>query len=162
MAGESALTIAEAFAEGIRRFNAGEYFEAHEAWESAWLRSEGRERLFYHGLIQAAAACVHLQHSRRKGAQLLYAKSHDKLQHFQETFLGLEIGTLNAALAALFGPVCAEPPETPLDGPALVAQIPQIQWTPASLSEPVAPGSAGTQSAYVKDESHGRPAGSNG
>ncbi|HYE77871.1 MAG TPA: DUF309 domain-containing protein, partial [bacterium] len=57
--------IEPAYLEGIRLFNGGCFFEAHEAWESAWLRAEGRERMFYQGLIQAAAAFVKLQHNRR-------------------------------------------------------------------------------------------------
>lgn len=51
-------------AEGIRLFDAAEYWHAHEAWEDAWKRDASPERDFYKGLIQIAAANLHW----RKGA----------------------------------------------------------------------------------------------
>ena len=121
--------VATAFAEGIRLFNDHRFFEAHEAWETAWMKSEGRERMFYHGLIQAAAAFVHLQNNRRKGAQLLYGKSLDKLRSFSGIYKGLSIGRLNAELADVFAGVLSEPAETPIDGASYVARAPQIEWS---------------------------------
>lgn len=47
--------------EGIRRFNAGEYFEAHEAWEGHWGHGGARERAATLGLIKAAVALHHLK-----------------------------------------------------------------------------------------------------
>jgi predicted metal-dependent hydrolase len=44
-----------ALAEGIRRFDAGRFFEAHEVWEDAWREEEGEVRLLLQGLIQVAA-----------------------------------------------------------------------------------------------------------
>lgn len=154
--------MAASFAEGIRLYNAQQFFEAHEAWESCWLKSEGRERMFYHGLIQAAAAHVHLQRNQRKGAQLLYQKAHDKLQHFHGEYLGLQIGRLNDALAHLFREILDAPPETPIDGAPFLARTPRIEWTPV----PVAPGVAeiapsvptGTR-AFLNDDSARGPAG---
>jgi predicted metal-dependent hydrolase len=47
----------DAFLRGARLFDAGAFFEAHEAWEEHW-RVEGDEtqRRFLQGLIQIAAA----------------------------------------------------------------------------------------------------------
>ncbi len=59
------------FQEGVRLFNEGKYFEAHEAWEALWRRTgkpdPGREAI--HGLIQLAAACHHLGRGNLKGAR---------------------------------------------------------------------------------------------
>ncbi|MEO7995226.1 MAG: DUF309 domain-containing protein [bacterium] len=148
--------ILPAYAEGIRLFNAGQFFEAHEAWEGAWLRSEGRERMFYHGLIQAAAAFVHLQHNRRKGAQLLYLKSYDKLQNFSGTYKGLNIGQFNADMAALFAEVLDAAPETPINGEPVVARAPQIQWDGSFPVEVAAPHQPTVKAAFLKDENRGR------
>ncbi len=41
--------------EGIREFNAGRHWHAHEAWEHLWLGLEGDDKLFVQGLIMAAA-----------------------------------------------------------------------------------------------------------
>jgi hypothetical protein len=41
--------------EGIRRFDAGRFFDAHEVWEGAWLLETGEVRKGLQGLIQIAA-----------------------------------------------------------------------------------------------------------
>ncbi len=41
---------------GARLFNAGLWWEAHEAWEERWLAAAGRERQFLQALILLAAA----------------------------------------------------------------------------------------------------------
>ncbi len=45
---------------GIKLFNAGKFWHAHEAWELVWQRQAEDERLFFQGLIQLAAAYHHL------------------------------------------------------------------------------------------------------
>jgi predicted metal-dependent hydrolase len=56
-------------AEGVDLFNAGRYWEAHEAWESAWTPDrKGAEAGFYKGLIQIAAGCLHYGRHNRRGA----------------------------------------------------------------------------------------------
>jgi uncharacterized protein len=44
-----------ALEQGRTLFNQGCFFEAHEAWEAAWLHEEGELRLLLQGLIQVAA-----------------------------------------------------------------------------------------------------------
>ena len=46
---------------GIDHFNAGRYFEAHEAWEDHWGRGGPAERAATLGLIKAAVALHHLE-----------------------------------------------------------------------------------------------------
>ena len=41
---------------GARLFNAGHYWEAHEAWEEPWSRASGDERAYIQALILLAAA----------------------------------------------------------------------------------------------------------
>lgn len=41
--------------EGIALFDAGRFFDAHEAWEDAWRDETGRTRILLQGLIQIAA-----------------------------------------------------------------------------------------------------------
>jgi uncharacterized protein len=60
-----------ALAEGLRRCDAGEFFAAHEAWESVWLRSHEPEKTFLQGLIQVTAAFHRLQHHNPLGTALL-------------------------------------------------------------------------------------------
>jgi predicted metal-dependent hydrolase len=47
----------DAFARGARLFDAGAFFDAHEAWEERWLvETDERTRRVLQGLIQIAAA----------------------------------------------------------------------------------------------------------
>jgi predicted metal-dependent hydrolase len=45
-----------ALARGRALYNSGHHWDAHEAWEEAWLEEEGDVKLFLQGLIQVAAA----------------------------------------------------------------------------------------------------------
>ncbi|OGW20634.1 MAG: hypothetical protein A2X55_06380 [Nitrospirae bacterium GWB2_47_37] len=57
---------------GIRLFNEGEYFEAHEAWETLWLGTpESPERHFIQGMIKIAAALVHYKRKEYAGTEKL-------------------------------------------------------------------------------------------
>jgi len=63
-------------------FDAGRYFEAHEAWEAGWLgceRGTSASNLLQ-GLIQCAAACLKLQHGQGRGARSLAAKGTQLLE----------------------------------------------------------------------------------
>jgi len=43
------------------RFNAGEYYEAHDVLERLWLQTSDGNHAFFKGLIQVAGAFVHLR-----------------------------------------------------------------------------------------------------
>ncbi len=47
--------MSEAFGRGARLFDAGMFFEAHEAWEERWKVAERDEKRLLQGLIQIAA-----------------------------------------------------------------------------------------------------------
>lgn len=68
-----ARDAAELVARGVALFNEGRFWDAHEAWEELWLHhAEGPDREFLQGLIQLAAAYVHLQRSNYSGASRLF------------------------------------------------------------------------------------------
>lgn len=52
---------------GCARFNARQFFEAHETWESAWRRDGGPDRLLLQALIMVAAACVKATRGEPRG-----------------------------------------------------------------------------------------------
>ena len=56
-----------ALADGLRLYKAGEFFAAHEAWESVWLGSLEPDKTFLQGLIQVTAAFHHLQRDNPRG-----------------------------------------------------------------------------------------------
>jgi hypothetical protein len=61
-------------AEGLRLYNAADFFAAHEAWESVWLTAPQPEKLFLQGLIQVTVALHHFSRDNRLGTtRLLHA-----------------------------------------------------------------------------------------
>jgi uncharacterized protein len=90
------------FQEGIDLFNAGQFFECHEAWEYVWNRSEGDDKVAIQGLIQAAVAILHLERGNREGAESLYAKARAKLDPLADSFRQVAIGELRESLGEFF------------------------------------------------------------
>jgi len=83
-----------ALAEGLRQYEAGEFFAAHEAWESVWLESEEPDKTFLQGLIQVTAAFHHLQRNNRLGTALLLQAALHRLQRYPAHFGGVSVTLL--------------------------------------------------------------------
>lgn len=79
------------YLDGIRLFNAGRYFDAHEAWEEIWQHSSGETKLFYQMLIQAAVCLHHYENGNMRGAQGMYERALDKLAHLPDEFMSLNL-----------------------------------------------------------------------
>jgi len=78
-------------AEGLRLYDAGEFFTAHEAWESVWLKVPEPEKTFLQGLIQVTAAFHHLQRNNRLGSVLLLQAALRKLDRYPPAFGGIAV-----------------------------------------------------------------------
>jgi len=83
------------FALGLRLHNEGEYYEAHEAWESIWIDESNDEwRLFVQGLIQVTSAFHKLFGQRAPGgASRLLARGLEKLDKYPPDYLGVALGS---------------------------------------------------------------------
>jgi uncharacterized protein len=98
---------------GIDLFNAGYYWEAHEAWESLW-HASGRTGLaadFLKGLIKLAAAGVKVREGRREGAVGHARAAADLFRQTgspHERYLGLPLSDLIGFAEA----VAADPPSS--------------------------------------------------
>jgi predicted metal-dependent hydrolase len=77
---------------GIDLYNAGHYWNAHEAWEEVWLESERGMRGFYQGLIQVSAAFVHVTRNRYPGGVKLLGEGVEKLEKYPASFMSVELG----------------------------------------------------------------------
>lgn len=82
------------YLEGIRLFNQGHYWHAHEQWEVCWLRSEEPDATFYKGIIQAAAALVHWQKGNLRGLRRNWEKARPKLVALPSSVHGLDLAAL--------------------------------------------------------------------
>ncbi len=90
----------EALERGRALFNAACFYEAHEAWEEAWLREEGEVRQLLQGLIQVAAGYVKaLDHRRPSGAAKLLAAALEKLAPLPDGFGGLALAPFRGRVA---------------------------------------------------------------
>ena len=89
----------ERYLAGVRLFNEGHFWHAHEEWEDAWkAESDPVARLFYKGIIQTAAALVHWQRGNPRGLQLNWGKARPKLMAFPSHVLGLDMQGLIASM----------------------------------------------------------------
>ena len=73
-------------AEGLRLYNSREFFTAHEAWESVWLKAPEPEKTFLQGLIQVTAAFHHWQRGNRLGTFLLLQAALRRLEKYPQQF----------------------------------------------------------------------------
>jgi predicted metal-dependent hydrolase len=84
---------------GIELFNRGLYWEAHEAWEEAWIPDRrGPEGGFYKGLIQVAAGCLHHSRRNRRGAVNKWRSGAGYLRPYLPVHRGLDLEALVAAV----------------------------------------------------------------
>jgi predicted metal-dependent hydrolase len=91
MKGEGA-SAGDFWSEGVRLFNEGRFFECHEVWEMLWKRSSGADRLFYQGMIQAAAALLHADRGELGGARSIWTKARAKLDRLPREYRGIALG----------------------------------------------------------------------
>ncbi len=83
------------FLSGIDLFHMGEYYAAHEDWESLWMRlDEGAERLAAQSLIQLAGAHIHRLKNRSREARKLYANARRTFQRVDDRLGWLNVSAL--------------------------------------------------------------------
>lgn len=83
-----------ALADGLRLYDAGEFFAAHEAWEGVWLQAQEPEKLFLQGLIQVTAAFHHLQRNNSQGTTRLLQAALGRLERYPACFGGISLDLL--------------------------------------------------------------------
>jgi predicted metal-dependent hydrolase len=87
------------FTSGIELFNRGEFFEAHEVLEDVWRAAPAHEKMFLQGVIQVAVALHHYARGNAVGACSLMRRAHKNLSAYPESFAGLNVAELLAAVA---------------------------------------------------------------
>jgi predicted metal-dependent hydrolase len=81
-------------AEGLRLFNAGKYFEAHEALEVAWNEEAGPVRDLYRGVLQIAVVYLHITRRNFNGAVKVYERSQKWLKDWPAVCRGIYVEEL--------------------------------------------------------------------
>jgi ribulose-phosphate 3-epimerase len=115
----------DGLARGVELFNNGEFWEAHEAWEGAWMPHRHQpEGDFYKGLVQVAAGFYHYRRRNRNGALIKWRDGADYLRRFVPEREGIPLETLIERVDAYRQMV-----EAGDDWPDLEA--PRLELTPA-------------------------------
>jgi predicted metal-dependent hydrolase len=91
-------TLAE---RGLDLMGQGAYFEAHEAFEQDWLKSEPAQHGLYRALVQTCVIYLHLQRGNRTGAAKLLLRVHQWLDPLPDRCSGLDVAAWKADLQAL-------------------------------------------------------------
>ena len=92
----------EQYREGLRLFNAEDFFECHEVIEELWSETLGEPKKFLQGLIQAAVALFHFGNENFGGAKKLYNSARDKLTPFGDEYMGIALGRFLADFKVCF------------------------------------------------------------
>ena len=94
---QHALTLAEErriYLEGIRLFNKGDFFEAHDAWEEAWHQVGHRLReRFYRAIIQSAVTLELLRRGRAVGVRQVFVTCKELFDGVPPIYMGLDVRT---------------------------------------------------------------------
>ena len=144
---ESAVTLESLarepeFSWGATLFNAGYYWEAHEAWESLWHRAgrTGPTADLLKGLIKLAAAGVKLREHNADGVERHARRACDLLASVENEILNSHCQTLTSAwprLIALAERLVHQPPPFPEDQTGKpVAALPRL---PHIMAQTVTP-----------------------
>jgi predicted metal-dependent hydrolase len=99
------------FVEGVDHFNATEFWEAHESWETIWLAAESDVEQFLQGLIQVAAAYHHVKRGTFRGAIRLFEAGLRRLEAFPENFCDLDRTMVEHAARVQRENLLAAPPQ---------------------------------------------------
>jgi predicted metal-dependent hydrolase len=86
-----AADFLEQYREGLRLFNEEDFFECHEVFEELWSESQGDDKKYLQGMIQAAVALFHFGNENFGGAKKLYNSAHQKLTPLGSPYMGIDL-----------------------------------------------------------------------
>ncbi len=91
---------------GREHFNAGRFFPAHEAWETAWKQARGTDDAeLFKGLSQLGAGYVHLLRGNAHGARTLLRRAARRVRTYPAGTRGVDTTAVAAAAEADAGAV---------------------------------------------------------
>ena len=114
---------AVALAEGLAAYDRGDYFEAHELLEPAWMGTDDlAERALLQGLIKLAAAYVHSVRGNPQGIARNLEGARSRLEEANEDgrhTAGLDLEALLADIDTRLAQLAADPDHQPSTAPKL-------------------------------------------
>jgi uncharacterized protein len=96
---------------GLKHFNAGEYFEAHEELETAWKDEGGEIRDLYKGILLAGVTYLHITRANYEGAVKVYGRSQKWITKWPDVCRGVQVERLRRDLDSAIAEVRRLGPE---------------------------------------------------
>ena len=81
---------------GIKLFNKGEFYKAHDPLELAWMDTQSPERDLYQGILQIGLAYFQISRGNYRGAIKMFIRAQRNLNPLGDAFLGVDINKLRA------------------------------------------------------------------
>ena len=91
-------TVAHEYQRGLALGRAGSYFEAHEAFETAWRSCADPERDFFQGLVHVVVSAYQRGRGHPVAAERQRVKARKRLAGFEPSHRGLDVTGLREAL----------------------------------------------------------------
>lgn len=117
-------------AEGLQRYQTGEFFAAHESWESLWMVAGEPEKKFLQGLILVTAAFHHLERNNPVGTRRLLERALLRLEDYPANFGSISVALLCEDIRQWLAALVSGEPFPPFG-------CPRIRLTNARSSGPV-------------------------
>ena len=93
--------LSEAGRRGVELIASGQYFEAHEALEHAWLAERGRGGDVDRALLQVAVLYLHISRNNYRGAVKMFLRMSQWLEPLPDRCRGVDVALLRCNLDAL-------------------------------------------------------------
>ena len=91
-------TVEPSYQQGLRLARAGSFFEAHEAFETAWRACRDEERDFFQGLVHVVVSAYQRERGRPVAQESQRQKALRRLAPYTPEHRGLDVALLLAAL----------------------------------------------------------------
>jgi len=76
---------------GLQKYNAGEYYEAHEYLELAWRDTDSPGRDLYQGILQVGVAYYQIKRENYRGALKMFGRARERLEPLPDVCQGVEV-----------------------------------------------------------------------
>jgi predicted metal-dependent hydrolase len=97
--------------EGLETFNHGDYFDAHELLEEAWMEDQSVGRNLYRGILQVGVAYFHTRRGNYRGAIKMLNRSRRWLDPLPDICRGVDVAKLRRQAYAVHEAVLALGPD---------------------------------------------------
>ena len=91
-------TVERCYQHGLELARAGRFFDAHEAFETAWRTCPDVERDFFQGLVHVVVSAYQRERGRPVATERQRVKALRRLSSYEPSHRGLDVAALRASL----------------------------------------------------------------